>query len=414
MNKLSHFKFKEHWLSLFALCTFLLYDFIQLNVMSSIASFALNSIKLNTYQLGFISSLFFYVNMVLLFPAGILLDSTQPKWLMIISLAITIIGILFFAFSPSIQTMIIWRSFSGVAGAFSYLSCVKILSKQFPRKYLGLLLGSTGIVIMAAGVIAQYPLVWLLTTIGLNTTMLLDGCFGIVVIVLIIRLIESSPANNNVLNSIKNLRIKHVFIKNNNWLIAIYACCTNFPLFVLGALWGNLYLRSKYNLTLETAAFITSMIFIGNMVGAPLLGFFSDKTGHRKYLMILCGIMMFICNLVIMFLPDYSSTFLFVLLFFFLGISTGSQTLAYASIVDINEQDDIAKSTSMLSFLSVSGGAIAQPLFGLIIGFSQTENYQNGMYIMLLSSIIATMVSVYLPIKDSHASSNEVSYDLRC
>jgi len=391
MNDHSIIKNKTHWIALLPLSIFLFFDFIQLNIMSTLSPVILKTMPISSYELGFISSLFFYVNLVLLFPAGFLLDKYNVKWLVILSIIITVIGILIFAFSPSIHTAIIWRLLSGFAGAFSYISCVKLLATHFPRKFLGLLLGLTGIVIMSSGVVVQYPLLKILNLVGLSKTLYLDAILGMATIVLLSIFINEKP--NPVILRKKNLL---VLKKPVNWLIAAYACLTNFPLFVLGALWGNLYLINTQHFSLTASSIITSMIFIGNMIGAPTLGKISDNKNERKQLMILSAILMLIVTAIIMTLPPHQSVSLFITLFFILGFSTGSQTLAYALIVDVNSRNNTSTATSMLSFLSVGGGAIAQPLFGFFIHNTGKIHYQNGMYIMLFASVLALLFSVIL------------------
>ncbi len=385
---------KTLWINLIPLSAFLLYDFFQINLLNSVAPFAMELVKITPTQLGIISSMFFLVNLIFLFPAGALLDSKQPKWLMAISLLITVIGIGIFTIKPNITTMVIWRSLSGITGAFSYLSCVKMLADGFSRRHLGLLIGLTGIVIMMAGVIAQYPLIWVLNSIGLVNTMLLNGGVGILVIILILFITKNNDEDfTNAFHA--RSKMSAVFLKKFNWLIALYACLTNFPLFVLGALWGNLYLQHEHHMTLEAASFVSSMIFIGNIFGAPLLGSIGDKLKNKKLLMVISASIMLISTYLILISPMNTSYLYILTLFFVLGFSTGSQTLAYASVVEINEQHNTAKATSMLSFLSVGGCAIAQPLFGFIVALGNGRNYQNGMYLLVASAMIAIALSYY-------------------
>ncbi|HLB57862.1 MAG TPA: MFS transporter, partial [Gammaproteobacteria bacterium] len=315
-------------------------------MMNSVSPYLLILLPVSPSKLGYISSLFLFVNLILLFPAGILLDKYQPKWLVAISIVITILGILFFIYFQSISSVIIWRSLSGIAGAFSYLSCVKILSTEFSRRYLGLLLGTTGIIIMSAGVISQYPLIWLIKHVGLINTMVIDIGLGILVIFLVLT-ITSKKSYSNIKNNMIHKNITSVFLNLKNWLIATYACLTNFPLFVLGALWGNLYLQYAQGVSIDTASLISSMIFIGNMFGATSLGYISDKIHTRKSLMIVSALLMFISVTLIMILPGHSSNRVLYFIFFLLGFSTGAQTLAYAASVDINHSINTAKATSL-------------------------------------------------------------------
>jgi MFS family permease len=385
-----------NWFTLVPLSLFLFFDFVQLNIMSSVGPIILKMMPISTSTLGIISSLFFLVNLLLLFPAGIILDKYNVKWPVVISIFITILGICAFAFKQNICTLAMWRIFSGFAGAFSYISCVKLLSNNFPQKYLGLLLGLTGIVIMSAGVAVQYPFLKLIDCVGLSKALYLNAGLGFITIYFLHKSIsENLIFSKKAININKN----RIFLNPKNILIGFYACLTNLPLFVLGALWGNLYLIHTHAFTLETASLITSLIFVGNMIGAPSLGLISDKFKNRIYLMIVCGMLMFLSSGMIISLQHSQSITVFAVLFFILGYSTGSQTLAYALVVDTNHSMNVAKATSILSFLSVSGGAIAQPVFGLLIRSSHNVDYHRGMFLILVAGFLATLLALTLMFK---------------
>jgi MFS family permease len=384
---------KKTWLVILPLCLLLFYDFLQMNMMNSLSSSLMQYLKITTLKLGEISSTFFYINLLLLYPAGRMLDSFQIKWVVASSLLFTLVGTLIFILIPNSSTLVLWRCLSGVAGAFSYLSCVKILAMYFPRRLLGLLLGLTGIVIMIAGIFAQYPLVLIVNSFGIKTTLIFDILLGVIVIGFLAVIPKNIPPSRS-----SNLNVKSnakAFLNIQNWLIGAYASLNNLPLFILGALWGNLYLQQTRIMSIESASLITSMIFFGNMLGAPSLGAFSDKIGDRKYLMLLSSILMLLSCTMTLLAPPSTSLFMFGLLFFLMGFSTGSQTLAYALIVDLNKNENIAKATSILSLLSVGLGAVAQPLFAYVSEYNHVSNFQHGMLLIISGAFLSIILAIY-------------------
>jgi MFS family permease len=384
----------SRWFMLLPISAFLFYDFLQINILGGMSVWLLKNLSLTHNQLGFASSLFFYVNIILLPFSGKLLDRYHPLKLISLSILFSIIGMVLFNFSHNLTGLILWRSLAGISGAFSYLGCVKTLSMYFDHKRLGILIGGTGIIVMSGGVVAQYPTMYSLDHYGLTTTLNINILFGaIVVSILMLSIFVKRDRLSQPLElDIKN-KTGHPYKKINNWLIAIYACLTNFPLFVIGALWGNVYLHFVHGIASSQAAIITSMIFIGNMLGAPLLGFLSDHLRTRRQLMIISTLLYGVSIALIM-LPIYQGNFLFWLcLFFVLGISTGAQTLAYASVVDINPKKNTAQATSLLSILSIGGGALCQPLFSWVAGTN--SQYQNGMWILLIAAILSFGIACF-------------------
>jgi MFS family permease len=394
---------RKNGLMIISLLLFLLFDFIQLNIISAISPYLMNDLLLSPQKLGTLSSLFLLADLILLIPAGIVLDRYTPHWIMTLSIFVAIIGLLIFYLDYSLKSAIIWRCLSGVAGAFSYLSCIKIINTYFPLKKRGILIGGTGMIIMLAGVIAQYPVYAIVKKYGLLNTLKMDIFFGVSVAVIlllcikkfkiILKIFDSSVDFNNEKNSI---------YKKDNWLLALYTCLINLPLFVLGALWGSLYIKNFYHFSFEKSSLINSMIFLGNMLGAPLLGFFYDKLKKRNYLMLLASLLSFFCLITILF--SNNNFILLLCMFFFLGFSSAAQALSYAEVLDTNKPFNVAKATSLLSLLSVGGGAISQPVFGWLLG--EKLHYSNGIAYLIVSAFVCIIVSI---IYVTQGEKNEIS-----
>ena len=58
---------------------------------------------------------------------------------------------------------------------------------------------------------------------------------------------------------------------------------------VLCALWGASYLQVVHHLPDMAASNVVSLIFMGSVIGCPLVGWLSDSQGRRKPLMISWG-----------------------------------------------------------------------------------------------------------------------------
>lgn len=382
----------DHWVLLFPICLFLFYDFVQINMMNTLNPFITKDLSVQPSTLGFISSLLLYVNLVLLIPAGFLLDRYRPSRLVALSIIPTVIGSFIAAHQTTVATLIIWRALSGFTGAFSYLSCVKMISMNFSHKRIGMMIGGTGIVIMLAGVFSQTPLYYIVKNYGFSVTLIINAVFGLFVMIMMLMSSDKKYKKTSNLNEMDKL-IKSPYKSMINWLISLLASLANFPLFVLGAVWSSLFLFHVHSVDLHHAASITAMIYIGNIFGAPLVGFITDRSGDRVSLMIAMTGLFLISILLITQVKSIS--FLYVL-YFILGISTAVQTLAYSSIVDFNEKHHIAKATSLVSLLTVGLGGFAQNLFGIIVDIGEHDHYLAGMSLLILAAVIALSISIYL------------------
>ena len=171
---------------------FLFYDFFQLDMMNEVSPHLQHLLALSPVQLGIVNSLFFYVNFVLLVPAGFLLDKHRPRDLVVISLIINAVSQTIFILSPHYDSALLWRAGAGVAGAFSYLTALKVLSDNFSHKNLGVLIGFSGLSIMLAGIVAQSPLGIALQEFGLMHTLIVNALLSVVVMIIVAWLLVDS------------------------------------------------------------------------------------------------------------------------------------------------------------------------------------------------------------------------------
>ena len=61
----------------------------------------------------------------------------------------------------------------------------------------------------------------------------------------------------------------------------------NLPVFILGGLWGILYLTQVHHLSSAEASYATTLFFVGVIFGSPAFGWLSDAMERRVFPMIL-------------------------------------------------------------------------------------------------------------------------------
>lgn len=372
---------------------FLFYDFLQLDMMNVVAPFLQTTLHVSKIQLGIIHSLYFYVNFVLLIPAGFFLDRYKPKNLIMISLLFNALSQSVFVFSPSLTSAIAWRAGAGIAGAFSYLSALKVLSDNFDHKNLGVLIGFSGLSIMIAGIISQAPLAYVLLNLGLKETLLINIFLAIVTLLAIAVLLSQSHFNKNHAGFIKNLQVfKKILSSSKTVLTALFAGLINMPLFILGASWGIVYLTS-HHFTISQASIATSAIFVGDIIGAPVMGYISDRLLSRVQTMVI-GVLGNIAALSLIYILVATNLLILTFLFFLVGFTCTAQTPAYAYVIELNSKKEAAKSSSLVSAVSLGLVAIAEPFIGAISEVSNT--YFSIVGTLIITSALTLVLGLLL------------------
>jgi MFS family permease len=100
-----------------------------------------------------------------------------------------------------------------------------------------------------------------------------------------------------------------------NWLAGLYTCLLSLPILVLGALWGNLYLTQMRGLNQLDASYVIMVLYIGMIIGSPLIGWFSDWIKHRRMPMFIGGVAYLSLLLFLIYFPQINKDYLIVLFF---------------------------------------------------------------------------------------------------
>ena len=404
------------WTVTLTAALFFFYEFIQLIMPNAINVDLMQAFHLDAAGLGWLVSMYFWGNIIFLFPAGMLLDRYSTKKLLLGAVIFCTIGTFIFALAQNLVMAAAGRLIVGLSASFCFLSCIRLASRWFPPSRMAFVTGIVVTMAMLGGFVAQSPMVFLTQWLGWRDAIFLDATLGIAITLMIYFFVQDRPPNS-VTNSKADREhlqtmgffhcLKLVLLNRNNWLGGLYTSLLNLPVFLLGGLWGIRYLVQAHNLSTVEASYATSMLFVGIIFGSPAFGWFSDHIGRRCLPMILGAILSLFVMLILMYVPDLSLTALIVI-FFLIGFVTSSQVLSYPTIAELNPIALTGTALSVASVTIMSSGMIFDPLFGWLLerGWDNkivnnehiysVHDYNTAMWIMpiafLLSIAIAFMI----------------------
>lgn len=372
---------RYRWLVVFSAALFFFYEFIQMHMFNAISGDLMREFKVSASQLGNLSAMYLYADVLFLLPAGIILDRYSTKKVMLVAILFCILGTGFFALATNFWFAAICHFFAGIGNAFCFLSCIRLASRWFPSKMMAMVVGSIVTFAMAGGMIAETPLTYLSEVISWRPALLLNAGLGFIILLIILVFVRDYPKgyeqqHERQIHQLATLgfwgSIRLAITNKQNWLVGIYTSFLNLPVMLLCALWGNMYLRQIHGLTSMQASTVVSMIFLGTIVGGPSLGAWSDKLGLRKLPMIVGGMLSLVTVFSLIYSHDLSYGSLIVL-FFLLGLFTSVQVLGYPVITESNNRIVTSTATALGSILIMGGAAVFQLVFGYILDF----NWQN-------------------------------------
>jgi MFS family permease len=399
------------WLVCIAASLFFLYEFIQINIFSSINTAIMQAFKLDATHLGLLASSFSYSTVAFLLPAGQILDRFSPKKVILATLLLCIAGIVGFSQANHFWEAVFFRFLEGIGSAFCFLGCFRIAANWFRNKSLAFIAGIIGTIGMLGGIIAQMPIIFLLQIFTWRYALLIDAIIGIFIFAIIYFIVDDYPHKADYFKAAGSLQkigywnsLKSTYLNAQNWLCGIYTCLLNIPLVVLGAIWGSMFLEQVHHFNDIQSSKVVSMLFWGTIIGSPLVGFISDKMNSRKKPMLLGALLALIIILLVCAAPHLSYIYA-VFLFFLLGFCISTLILGNPTAAESNIPALSATSASIVSFITMSGYIIFQPLFGWIMDcygkhysvngliIYSSESYKNALLIIPIAFLVAIIAT---------------------
>jgi len=405
------------WIVCFSAALFFFYEFIQMNMFNVISTDLMRDFSLHATNLGKMSAYYFYANLLFLPIAGALLDRFSTRLIILCALLLCVLGTTGFAITHSFLLACIFRFMSGIGSAFCFLSSIRLASRWFPAKKMALITGLIVTMAMLGGMVAQTPLAVLAQSLGWRDTLLIDASFGVLIFIIIFYCVQDCPTGLKQSQKISQRELAHLglvkswrlaYSNPQNLLCGLYTALINLPIALLGAIWGSLFLQQTAHFSVTEASLAPSLLFLGAIIGGPVVGFVSDKIQKRVVMMMFGAIISFLLSIMIICLPSLLSFIVVLFLFFTLGFFTSSQVLSYPLAAESNTSSLTATSVSVVSFFAIGGYAIFQPLFGYLMDYDwqgsvlnqinvySASDYHRALLILPLGCCIAFFATCFM------------------
>lgn len=408
---------KLAWVVTLTASLFFFYEFIQMNLFNAINLQLREAFHLDAVQLGQLFSMYFYANFLCLFPAGNLLDRFSTKKLLLFAITICTVGTLIFSIATEYWMAAVGRFMVGMGASFCFLSCIRIASRWFSPRRMAFVTGIVVTMAMLGGLVAQTPFALLTEYLGSwRQALLLNTGLGIVILLVTIFIVKDRPpdAQQEAENDAQHLHelglwrcIKLAALNPQNWFGGLYTAFMNLPVFILGGLWGILYLTQVHGLTSTQASYATTIFFVGVIFGCPLFGWFSDRIERRVRPMVIGAILSLIVMSILMYVPSLSFWSIMTL-FFLIGLVTSSQVLTYPTIAELNPIYLTSTAVSIDSICIMASGFIVPPFFGWLmerrgsydmangIAIYTAQDFNYAMLIMPAAFIVALIITAFI------------------
>ncbi len=401
------------WIVISISAFFLFYKYV-LQVSPSIMTHDLmRAFQINATGLGNLAACYFYTFLIMQIPVGVLLDRYSPRKLTALAIGLCGIGALGFALAPNLTVAMLSRALIGLGAAFATVSYLKLATIWFPPSRFSLIAGFLATAAMLGAVGGEAPLSLLVSHLGWQHTLHACAFVGIIFAILFWLLVRDHNPNGYVIPppATRKTRVWDGLIavlrNPQNWLLSLYSGLAFAPTDVFAGLWGVPFLTTYYSISRTSAAAAVSFAFVGLAIGAPIIGWLSDRIKQRRSLMIIGTSLSFICLVAAIYLPPQPFPILALLLFFF-GVGTSSFMLGFVVGKEINPLLLAATVVAVINTSDALWGAISEPLIGkfLDIGWSgqiqdqvrifSINDYHHSLAILPLYLLLASILLFFI------------------
>jgi len=257
------------------------------------------------------------------------------------------------------------RLLQGAGSGFAFTGAVYLATHAFSDRWLATAVGFTQLAGMLGGFAGQFcvgPLVH-----GVIAWQLFWVYAGVLVSIVGLGVLIVTPGHHEpTRGSLRGLFAPYKVVLTNpqSYLCGIVGGLLFMPTTIGSMIWGVPFLAHGYNLDPGEAVARSSMVPLGWVIGAPLLGYIADRIGRRKPVLI-GGIALMLLSLIgVVYLHDFMPPYVGGLVF---GIASGAAMIPYTMIKEVNPDEVKGSATGAMNFLVFSLSAFLAPAFGFTL-----------------------------------------------
>lgn len=354
-----------------------LYRFMADVLPSAMTTQLMTSLSIHAVGLGWITSMFYYGYAPMQIPVGMIYDRFNPSRILFIAFAACGLATIAFGISDYYSLTLVTRVVIGVCASFGYVGTLIIGASWFPPRYFATYGGFAQVIGVAGGMIGQAPFAALAHHVGWHAAAISVGVLGVCLAFLVLFIVKMGPHRAPPIRSEKKSSAKAVFKLPQNWFAALYGFSTWAPITIFTSLWGIPFMNVAYQVSPVGAGTVMICVWAGVAAGGPLLGWLALRVNGRKIPMSLASSLGLISSIILIYFIRELSIGTFIALFFY-GFAGSAQILAFATINEINQKENMGTAAGLTNMAVVTGGLVLVPLFGYIIQHMWNGAYING------------------------------------
>ena len=367
----------------------------------------IDAFNISGVEFGNLGAMYSWPYMVMQIPSGILADTLGARKTVTLGTLLAGIGSVMFSLSESITMAYIGRLVVGLGVSVVFISLLKILSQWFKEDEFGRMSGLTSFVGNGGSLLAQYPLVIMVSLMGWRMSFMTIGLITIGIAVFVYIIVRNRPEDVG-LAPVTSRLVKNKFSLKNSIKTVFFNLRTWPGFFIFGGMFGSLiafigtwgvsYMMDTYNISNAQASTFTMTVTVGLMVGSLVIGTISDKLRRRKAPLLTFSIAYFISWIILLYVMPGNMPFgILYILLFVMGFTGAGFVLSWACSKEVNPSEYAGISTAIANMGGFLFAAVIQPLIGYVLNNDYSiDSYNKAFLICLISAGIAVLTTILI------------------
>lgn len=390
------------------LVSFYFYQFIaRSSFITVLTDEFMQYFNIDSKGLGVLGSCYYWVYTLMQIPAGIIVDRFKMKTVAIISTLICSLGLFILIATQNNVIAGFGEMLIGFGSSFAFILVVKSITQWFPASQLAIMT-SISMALGCLGPVIGGPIVAKIVNSFYWVDVIKVFCLVGIGIALLMWFIVKE--NDELKETQKEEEpsesmfevLKEILSSSQAWVLALMTMAIYAPLSALGDLWGVSFIKVAYNLDSQEATVANNMLYLGVVIGSPIIAYIANKIRSYKIPMVFGVAGAFVCLSIIVYLPAYVNAIMLFALMFLTGFSCGSM-LAYPLAIALFKKSYGATVTGFVNMMSMVSGIILLPTVGGIIHWSANgssdytlRDFQYGLTSVLVFLLFGTLLSYFI------------------
>ena len=367
------------WLVWGTAAAFFAYGFMQRIAPSVMFDHLMRDFALSGAAFGGLAVSYFYTYAAIQVPVGLLVDRVGPRLLLTVAAAVCALGSALFGLADNLTLAYLGRLLLGAGTGVAFISTLMLANRWLPPERFALVSGLTMTMGMLGAIGGQAPLGVLVETIGWRSALYI-GAGAAVALGALIWIVGHRPAPTASAPTHRvppfHIALAALARDRQVWLAAWFCTTLSAPMLAFAALWGVPYLVQVHGFGRAPAGLAISMMPLGLGLGAPFVGWLSDRVGARRPFVLASPILLLALWLVVLYVPVPDRALYG--LFLTVGLINGVLTLPYAIGVEIAPPEMRGAVTGIINLAPMLGAVALQPAIGLFLDWQWSGAMVDG------------------------------------